>query len=200
MAIDPQDDARVGVAHPLSHGEHVGATHPVQRPHSRPTSGGVKDAGREPPAVSGKPETCAGAYTDGPIGHAAGAARDASIHLGALEHTARAGGWRQRHQARRQLPDATTALEAAGQHLAQLAATEAARLQHQIVSSMAHIAAGERVFAATSQRWEQTVRQHRATDQRRQRLSRPVSDLRRRLERPRLPVSRRTRHKPAALQ
>ena len=132
---------------------------------------------------------CAGVYADGPIGQAARAARDATIRLGGLGHTARAGGWRERHQARRQLPAAAIAVEAAEQRLGQLATPEQSRLRQQVASLEVVVADAERALAAGRRRWQEAAQQHSAADQHRQRLNRPVTTVRRRLDQPRPPAT-----------
>ena len=126
----------------------------------------------------------ADAYGAGPVGDAARQAALADTRLGQLERVARAGGWRERRQARRDLPDATTAATAAEDRLAALVNGERAHLHQDIGRLEASLEGLDHQAAVVGQRWQQTASVHATATQAQQRLGRTLQVARRRLEQP----------------
>ncbi|MHB8505990.1 MAG: ATP-dependent DNA helicase [Acidimicrobiales bacterium] len=133
----------------------------------------------------------AGAYGAGPIGDAARHVDTAGSRLAELEHSARAGGWRERRQARRDLPTATAAATAAEDRLARLVAAERGRLKQEVGRLETTLHDLDRRAAAAGQRWHQAAGQHAAATRGQQRLGRALQVARRRLEQPDRAIPRR---------
>ena len=130
----------------------------------------------------------AGAHSSGAIGEAARHAHTVGARLDHLERVARAGGWRERRQARRELPDATAATTAAEDHLDRLVTAERGRLQHEISRLHTALDGLDRQTTAAGQRWQQAASQHAAATQGQRRLGRILQGVRQRLEQPDRPA------------
>jgi conjugative relaxase-like TrwC/TraI family protein len=130
----------------------------------------------------------AGAYKTGPIRDAARHADTAGAWLAELGHAARAGGWRERRQARSDLPTATATATAAEDRLAHLVAAERGRLDQELSRLQATLHDLDRQAAAAGQRWQQAASQHATATRDQERLGRALRVARRRLEQPEQPV------------
>lgn len=134
----------------------------------------------------------AAAYTgSSQIGDAVRHADTAGSRLAQLEHTAATGGWRERRQARRDLPAATATAAAAEEHFVGLVAHERGRLEQEIVNLQVMADDLDRRAAAAGQRWQQVAGEHAAPARGQQRLGRALQTTRRRLEQPDQPTPRR---------
>ncbi len=130
----------------------------------------------------------AGAHSSGPIREAALHAHTAGARLDHLERVARAGGWRERRQARRELPGATAATTAAEDHLDRLVTAERGRLQHEISRLHTALDGLDQQATAAGQRWQHAASQHAAATQGQRRLGRVLQGARQRLEQPERPA------------
>jgi len=128
-----------------------------------------------------------GAYAAGPIGDAARRAEQEASRLAEIEEAAAAGGWIERRQARRDLPEATAAATASEERLASLVDAERSRLDREIGYQQTIAGDLDRQTAAAQQRWQQAASQHATVARGQQRLGRVLQGARRRLEQPEAP-------------
>jgi len=202
LKSDPQavgDRERAGII-ALRHAHHrllATATHPGHPPappEQADTARAALAQGRQHLADLDE----AGTHSSGPIREAARHAHTAGTRLDHLEQVARAGGWRERRQARRDLPAATAATTAAEDHLDRLVTAERGRLQHEIGRLQTTLDGLDQQTTAAGQRWQHAASQHAAATQGQRRLGRVLQGVRQRLEQPERPAqaARPTRGRP----
>ncbi|MDA8061664.1 MAG: AAA family ATPase, partial [Actinomycetota bacterium] len=140
--------------------------------------------------------TITGAYAAGPIGDAARHAHTARARLGELKQDATNGGWRQRRQAHRDLPDATAAAADAEDRLAGLTDAERGSLNDEIGHLRARLDVLDQRSAGDVERWQRAAGDHAAAAKGQQRLGRILQGGRRRLEQPDRPDRATLRRRP----
>jgi len=135
--------------------------------------------------------TRTGVYAAGPIGDAARRAEHETSRLAEIEQAAAVGGWIERRQARRDLPEATAAVTAAADRLAGLVDVECTRLDREIGRLQTALDVLDQRSGTTVQRWQRAAGEHAAATRDQQRLGRVLEDARRRLEQPDAPTQSR---------
>jgi hypothetical protein len=128
--------------------------------------------------------TVGGGHAGGPIGETARHADTAAARVAQLEHLAANGGWWERRQAHRDLPDATAAAADAEDRLAGLVDAEGSRLRQQLGHLRTMLDDLDHHARTAEQRWQQAAGQYAAATRSQQSLRRSLEAARRLLGQP----------------